>query len=60
VSGPEDPRPGADWAAYRAARERFLAKVRPEAMDEQPAAACPDAPPRDWTEDRERHDDASS
>jgi hypothetical protein len=48
VSGPDDPVAGADWQAFRAARERFFSAVRPEAMDEPAAAGCPDAPPADW------------
>jgi hypothetical protein len=48
VSGLEDPLPGADWRAFRAARERFLAAVRPEAMDDPPPGWCPDAPPEQW------------
>jgi hypothetical protein len=48
VSGPEDPRPGADWETFRSARERFFARVRPEAMDDPPAAVCPDALPEEW------------
>jgi hypothetical protein len=49
VSGLEDPRPGEDWAAFRAARERFFATARPEAMDPPPAPICPAAPPVEWT-----------
>lgn len=30
--GPDDPRPGADWASFQAARERFFARVRPQAI----------------------------
>jgi hypothetical protein len=30
--GPDDPRPGADWASFQAARERFFAQVRPQAI----------------------------
>ncbi len=30
--GPDDPRPGADWASYQAARERFFARVRPQVI----------------------------
>jgi hypothetical protein len=48
VSGPEDPRPGADWDSFRAARQRFLARVRPEAMDDPPGAICPDEVPVMW------------
>ncbi len=47
--GPEDPRPGTDWHAFRAARDRFFAKVRPEAMDDPPELVCPDSPPKEWT-----------
>jgi hypothetical protein len=32
VVGPDDPRPGADWASFQAARERFFARVRPQAI----------------------------
>ena len=46
--GPEDPRPGSDWDAFRAARERFLARVRPEAMDDPPESLCPDVLPAEW------------
>ena len=49
VSGPEDLRPGYDWASFRAARERFLARVRPEAMDEPVPSPCPDGVPAEWT-----------
>lgn len=52
VSGPEDPRPGADWDAFRAARDRFFAQVRAEAMEEPPRSVCPDVAPDDWTADR--------
>jgi hypothetical protein len=48
VTGPEDPRPGADWDAFRAARDRFLARVRPESMDDPPPLICPDAVPEVW------------
>ena len=48
MSGPDDPYPGADWESFRAARERFLARVRPEAMDEPPAPVCPDQVPDEW------------
>jgi hypothetical protein len=47
VSGPEDPRPGYDWASYRAARDRYLASIRPQAVPD-PAAGDPhlaEAPP---------------
>jgi hypothetical protein len=44
VSGPDDPRPGADWDSFRAARDRFFAQLRPGAMDGPPRAICPDAP----------------
>ena len=50
VSGIEDPRRG-DWEAFRAARDRFFARVRPEAMDDPPASVCPDALPEEWTAD---------
>ena len=49
VSGIEDPRAGCDWASFRAARERFLARVRPEAMDEPVPSPCPDGIPAEWT-----------
>jgi len=49
VSGSEDPRPCCDWASFRAARERFLARVRPEAMDEPVPSPCPDGVPAGWT-----------
>lgn len=32
MSGFEEPGPLADWAAFRAARDRFFAQVRPEAV----------------------------
>jgi hypothetical protein len=47
----EDPRPGCDWEAYRSARDRFFAAVRPEAMSDPPSSPCPDAPPVEWTVD---------
>ena len=49
VSGSEAPWTGGDWAAFRAARERFLARVRPEAMDEPVPSPCPDGVPAEWT-----------
>lgn len=45
----DEPRPGADWDAFRAARNRFFARVRPEAMDDPPPSICPDGPPHEWT-----------
>jgi hypothetical protein len=33
VSGFEEPGPPADWAAFRAARDRFFARVRPDAVE---------------------------
>ena len=48
MSSPEDPPLGADWSSFRAARDRFFAQLRPEAMDGPPPAICPDAPPIDW------------
>jgi hypothetical protein len=51
--GPEDPRPGGDWDAYRAARERFFSVVRPEAMEDPPASICPDGVPEAWTSQSE-------
>lgn len=50
MSGPEDPRPDSDWRAFRAARDRFFAKARPQAMDEPPVPICPDAIPDSWPE----------
>ena len=47
MSGIEDPRRG-DWDAFRAARDRFFAAVRPEAMDDPPASVCPDLVPAEW------------
>ena len=40
--------PDADWDAFRAARERFFARVRPEAMEDHRGGACPDVVPADW------------
>ena len=51
--GPEDPRPGSDWESFRAARERFLARVRPEAMDDPPESLCPEVVPEEWAVDPE-------
>lgn len=48
MSGPEDPRPGSDFESFRAARDRFFARVRPEAMDDPPSSLCPDAVPIEW------------
>jgi hypothetical protein len=48
VSALEDPFPTGDWESFRAARDRFFAKVRPEAMDDPPASICPDALPEEW------------
>lgn len=47
----DDARPGAGWDAFRAARDRFFARVRPEAMDDPPPSPCPDGPPREWMDD---------
>jgi hypothetical protein len=52
VSGPEDPRPDADWNAFRAARDRFFARVRTEAMDDPPESGCPEVVPNEWTAGR--------
>jgi hypothetical protein len=49
VSGAEDLRPGCDWASFRAARDRYFARVRPEAMDEPVPSLCPDDVPAEWT-----------
>ena len=46
--GPEDPRPAADWDAFRAARERFFSTARPEAMEDPPQSRCPDGVPEAW------------
>jgi len=52
VSDPDDLlQPGLDYAAFRAARERFFALVRPEAMQDPPAL-CPNTLPREWTTER--------
>jgi hypothetical protein len=48
VSGPEDLQAGYDWASYRASRDRYLAQVRPEAMDDPPPVACADTIPIGW------------
>ena len=48
MSGLDDPHPAADWDSFRAARNRFLARVRPEAMDDPPDPVCPEAPPEEW------------
>jgi hypothetical protein len=53
VSALEDPYPAGDWESFRAARERFLARVRPEAMDDPPASVCPDVLPEGWASDGE-------
>lgn len=47
MSGLGDPHPS-DWEAFRAARDRFFARVRPEAMDDPPPSICPDVPPEEW------------
>jgi hypothetical protein len=49
VSALEDPFPAGDWESFRAARDRFLARVRPEAMDDPPASVCPGVVPKGWT-----------
>ncbi len=49
--GPEDPRPAADWDAFRAARERFFSTARPEAMTEPPPVLCPETVPPEWAVD---------
>ena len=46
--GPGDPPPASDWESLRAARNRFFARVRPEAMDDPPPSTCPDAPLEEW------------
>jgi hypothetical protein len=51
--GPEDPRPDSDWDAFRAARDRFSAGVRPEAMDDPPLLICPEVLPAEWLTDSE-------
>lgn len=48
MSGLDDPYPAGDWESFRAARNRFFARVRPEAMDDPPAPICPDALPDVW------------
>lgn len=48
MSGIDDPIPEVDWNAFRAARDRFLARVRPEAMDAPPPSTCPAEPPAEW------------
>jgi hypothetical protein len=48
VSGPEDPRSGCDWEAFRSARDRFFAASRPEAMSQPQPWPWPDAPPAAW------------
>ncbi len=50
MSGLEDPRPEASWDAFREARERFFARVRPEAMDHPPQPLCPNVWPLQWTD----------
>ncbi len=52
VSGPDDPRPDADWNAFRAARDRFFARVRAEAMVNPPESVCPEVVPDEWTAGR--------
>ena len=46
--GPEDPRPGSDFESFRAARDRFFARVRPEAMTDPPESLCPEVVPAAW------------
>lgn len=48
MTGLDDPWPAGDWEAFRAARERFLARVRPEAMDAPPPSLCPELVPAVW------------
>ena len=50
MRGLEDPYPAGDWESFRAARDRFFARVRPEAMDDPPPSLCPDALPADLRE----------
>ena len=50
MSGLDDPFPLGDWAAFRAARDRFFARVRREAADEPPPSACPASPPSEWSD----------
>jgi hypothetical protein len=44
MSGFEEPGPRADWAAFRAARDRFFAQVRPEAIKSPPVPMTVEAP----------------
>ena len=59
MSALEDPFPAGDWESFRAARDRFFAKVRPEAMDDPPPSICPDALPEGWMSDGrgDQHED---
>ena len=50
MSGPDDPRPGYDWDSFCAARDRFFARVRPQAMRNPPPTPCPDSVPEEWTQ----------
>jgi hypothetical protein len=54
VSGLDDPYLGGDWESFRTARDRFFARVRPEAMDRPNPSLCPNALPEGWTSDDER------
>lgn len=44
----DDPWGYGDWAAYRAARDRFFAGARPQAMDDPPLSPFPDVIPEAW------------
>jgi hypothetical protein len=57
VSDLDDPFAAGDWQCFRAARDRFLARVRPEAMDDPPPRVCPDALPEGWRDADERAPD---
>ncbi len=46
MSGPEDPRPGYDWDAYRAARDAYLARFRRQADEGEAAPTWTDGGPQ--------------
>ena len=50
---PDTPRPDSDWLAFQEARERFFARVRPEAMAEPVPSLCPEGVPVEWMGDTE-------
>jgi hypothetical protein len=47
MSAPDQQLPP-DWEAFKAARDRFYIRVRPEALPDARPSPCPDTLPQDW------------